>query len=84
MAPVAEKAQQEPQEPWFFTSVTTPRVRQSTLTGSEPLTLLTLSSPSLANLPCVSTSRGSGVEPEAIMDTNSDSSKSLNWFRPMK
>ena len=81
MAPVAENAQQEPQEPWFFTPVTTPRVRQSTLTGSE---LLTLSSPSLANLPCVSTSRGSGVEPEAIMDTNSDSSKSLNWFRPMK
>jgi len=32
-APVEENAQQDPQLPWFFTSVTTPLVLQSTKSG---------------------------------------------------
>jgi hypothetical protein len=35
MAPVAEKAQQEPQSTWFLTRVTTPFSRQSTCVGSR-------------------------------------------------
>ena len=33
MAPVTLNDQQDPQEPWFFTGVTTPFARQSTLSG---------------------------------------------------
>ena len=34
-APMAEKAQQLPHMPWFFTPVTAPCLRQSTAAGSE-------------------------------------------------
>merc|ERR1739838_1014683 len=33
--PVVEKAQQEPHCPWFFTAVTQPLVRQSTVSGTS-------------------------------------------------
>jgi len=34
MDTTVEKAQQEPQEPWFFTSATRPLARQSTAAGA--------------------------------------------------
>ena len=34
MLPVVEKAQQEPQLPWFFTGVTAPCCRQSQSSGT--------------------------------------------------
>ena len=73
-APTVEKVQQLPQWPWFFTSETTPRDRQSSDAGRS-------AAPAPAPTPPVAEHSCGSMSTAA---SNSSCAMSLNWFRPIR
>merc|ERR1712038_370586 len=73
---VVQKAQQEPQLPWSFTSLTAPLSLQSTDSGRSLALFTVRPSMLLATM-------GVFLYPPMWKASNSDSVRSLNWLTPM-
>jgi hypothetical protein len=78
--PVVEKAQHEPQSPWFLTGVTAPFCLQSTVAGKASRSNKN-SSDGVSAL-ATQDSTSAGIVKQEIYSLNSSVVKSANWFNP--